>query len=283
MTLRSKEVGGVALLDGSPSSLFSSLVRNKYLLSLFIRRELTGRYRGSLLGILWPFMHPFLMLIVYTFAFGMMMKPRGHELASSPLEFGIAIFSGLMVFNFFAECLQRAPTLLQSHSNLVKKVVFPLEILPVAAAGSAFIHALVSFLIWALFYTLIRGALPPGSAFLFPIVLMSVGLFTLGVSWVLSGVAVFLKDVQQVVGPLLSILLFVSPIFYPGASFPEKARWVLHLNPIRPAVEMAHQVLMEGKAPEALDFFGYLGFSLITCWLGYAIFQRARRGFADVL
>jgi lipopolysaccharide transport system permease protein len=247
-----------------------------------VRREVIGRYRGSFLGILWSFFNPVLMLAVYTFFFSVVFKARWGGGTGSKTEFALILFSGLIVFNFFAECISRAPSLIHFNVNYVKKVVFPLELLPVVIMGSALFHLLISLLVWLGFYIIFFG-IPHASVLLFPIILLPLAVMTMGFSWFLSAVGVYLRDVSQVVVTLVPVLMFLSPIFYPLNILPESLQVVVHLSPITIAVEQARAVMFWGKSINWLLWGGYLTVSCVIASLGFAWFQKTRKGFADVV
>ena len=234
------------------------------------------------MGLAWSFFNPLLMLAVYTFVFSVVFKARWNPASDSKMEFALVLFAGLLVFNVFSECLNRSPSLILSNANYVKKVVFPLEILPLVALGSALFHMAISFAVWLLFYLVVFG-LPPPTLLLFPLVLMPLLLLTLGLSWLFASLGVYLRDIAQVVGPVTTTLMFLSPIFYSLSSLPESYRPLLSLNPVGLAIEQARNVLMFGKAPQWEVFALYLAATALVAWLGFAWFQKTRRGFADVL
>jgi len=266
----------------TPREMVASFWRNRYLIKTSIQREIVGRYRGSFMGILWSFFNPVFMLVVYTFVFSVVFKARWPTGSDSKTEFALILFSGLIVFNLFAECINRAPGLILSHANYVKRVIFPLEILPLVTLGSAFFHAMVSLLVWAIAYTVLFG-IPHITLLLLPVVLAPLLLFTLGISWGLASLGVYLRDVSQVVGVVTTALLFLSPIFYSASSLPENYQRILQLNPLTPVIEQTRGVLFFGKFPEIGLLLGCYVFSMIVACLGFAWFQKTRKGFADVL
>ncbi len=266
----------------SPAAMFGSLVRHRSLVLALVQREVVGRYRGSVMGILWSFLNPVFMLAVYTFVFSVVFKARWNAASDSKTEFALVLFAGLIVFNLFSECVNRAPSLILGNVNYVKKVVFPLEILPWVALGSALFHTLISLGVWVLAYVVFFGA-PHPSALYFPLVLLPLLLFIMGLSWLLASLGVYLRDVSQFIGIVTTVLLFLSPIFYPAAALPEQYRSLLYVNPMTPVVEMTRDVLYWGKAPDwALWSLAMLA-SAALAWLGFAWFQKTRKGFADVL
>ncbi|NLZ18009.1 MAG: ABC transporter permease [Desulfobulbaceae bacterium] len=266
-----------------PQEIIASLWRNRYLIKKSIQREVLGRYRGSVLGVLWSFFHPLFMLAVYTFVFSVVFKARWPSAASdSKVEFAMVLFSGLMVYAVFAECINRAPGLILANPSYVKKVVYPLEILPWISLGSATFHLGISFLVWILAYMVFFG-LPSASILLFPIVLIPLFLFTVGLSWWLASLGVYLRDVAQLVGILTTALMFLSPIFYAISSVPENFRFIMHLNPLTPIIEQARAVLFGKGGLDMLLLLYCYAISIVVSCLGFAWFQKTRKGFADVL
>lgn len=259
-----------------------SLVRHRGLIASLIRREVVGRYRGSMLGILWSFFNPVLMLVVYTFAFSVVFQARWPGGSGSKTEFALILFAGLMVFNLFSECVTRAPALVVSNVNYVKKVVFPLEVLPWVVLGSALFHLAISVLVWLIAYVVIVGT-PSAGMLLLPAILLPMMALVMGLGWFLASLGVFLRDVGQVVGVATTALLFLSPIFYPVSLLPEAYQPLMHLNPLTPLVEQVRDVLIWHKGIDWLLWARSLAFSLLVAWLGFAWFQKTRKGFADVL
>jgi lipopolysaccharide transport system permease protein len=266
----------------SPRETVASLWRNRSLIRALVRREVVGRYRGSVMGILWSFFNPIFMLAVYTFVFSVVFKARWSGGSESKTEFALVLFAGLIVFNLFAECFNRAPGLILSNVNYVKRVVFPLEILPWVALGSAIFHALVSLSVWLIAYLLLFGV-PHITILLLPLVILPLLLLIMGLSWGLASLGVYLRDVSQFIGIFTTVLLFLSPIFYPVSALPEQYRPLLLLNPLTPAIEQARQVLIWGNAPDLKILSMYLLCAALVAWLGFAWFQKTRKGFADVL
>jgi lipopolysaccharide transport system permease protein len=266
----------------SPREMVASLWRNRTLVKALVKRDVVGRYRGSFLGILWSFFNPVFMLAVYTFVFSIVFNARWTTTSDSKTEFALVLFTGLIVFNLFAECVNKAPGLILANVNYVKKIVFPLEILPWVALGSAMFHAAISLGVWLLAYVVIFGA-PHASALLLPLVLLPIVLLTVGATWALAALGVYLRDVSQFIGIATTVLMFLSPIFYPASALPPEFRPLLMINPLAPAVEQARDVLIWGRIPDMQVLFAYLLVSLVIAWVGFAWFQKTRKGFADVL
>ena len=262
--------------------MLSSPMRHRELIGALVRREVVGRYQGSVFGLLWSFLNPVFMLLVYTFVFSVVFKARWTGGSESKTEFAMVLFTGLIVFNLFGECVGRAPGLILANTNYVKRVVFPLEILPWVSLGSALFHAAASLAVWLAFYLVFFGVPHPTVALL-PLVLVPLLLITMGVSWFLASLGVYLRDVGQFVGMIITVLMFMSPIFYPVSALPEQFRPLLNLNPLTPAIEFAREVLVWGRMPDWLWFGAYTAVALLVAWLGFAWFQLTRRGMADVL
>ena len=266
----------------SPFALFATLKTHRSLIYNLVKREVIGRYRGSMMGILWSFFNPVLMLVDYTFVFSVVFKARWVGGTDSKTEFALVLFAGLMVYNLFAECINRSPGLVLGNVNYVKKVVFPLEILPVVAIGSAAFHLLVSLLVWLIFYLIYFG-IPQATLLLFPLVLIPFFLLTLGFSWFLASLGVFLRDVSQIVGVMTTALMFLSPIFYPITALPQEYHIFLQINPLTFVIEQARDVMIWGKGMNWMAWAIYLLLAAIMAWLGFAWFQKTRKGFANVL
>lgn len=264
------------------SALASSLWRNRALIAALAKREVVGRYRGSVMGILWSFFNPVFMLAVYTFVFSGIFKARWSVGSDSKTEFALMLFAGLIVFNLFAECVNRAPGLILANVNYVKKVVFPLEILPWVSLGSAMFHGVISLGVWLIAYFIFFGA-PHATVLLLPLIFVPLALFIMGVTWGLASLGVYLRDVSQFIGIATTALLFLSPVFYPAAALGDKYRFILYINPLTPAIEQARDVLYWGKTPDFLMLFIYWLVAASIAWLGFAWFQKTRKGFADVL
>lgn len=271
-----------------PTSLFScvkSLWIHRRLVGQMTRREVIGRYRGSILGLGWSFLSPLLMLCVYTFVFSVVFNARwgvGSEADESRAKFAIVLFVGMIVHGLFAEILNRAPTLVTSNVNYVKKVIFPLEVLPVVIACAAMFHAAVSISVWLVAYVVLIGA--PGWHVIFlPLVIFPLLLLAVGVAWFLASIGVYLRDVGQTIGIITTIMLFMAPVFFPVANLPEQFRPLIMANPLTFIIEQARAVLIWRQLPDFVGLGIYSLGALLVLWMGFAWFQRTRKGFADVL
>lgn len=267
----------------SINSLAASLWRNRRLIVQMTKREVVGRYKGSAMGLLWSFLNPVFMLVVYTFVFSVVFKARwgvGEDETKS--QFAIVLFVGMIVHGLFAEVLNRAPGLILSNVNYVKKVVFPLDILPVISMGAALFHSLISLLVLLVAFIVFNGYLHWTAIFI-PLVLLPLIILTLGLAWILASLGVFLRDVGQTIGIVMTIMLFCSPVFYPITTLPEAYRPWLMANPLTFIIEQARAVLIFGQTPDWAGLLTYLLVAVFLAWIGYAWFQKTRKGFADVL
>jgi lipopolysaccharide transport system permease protein len=262
--------------------LGKNLRTNANLIATLAKREVASRYKGSMLGLFWSFITPLFILVVYTFIFSVVFKARWNVGSNSKTEFALVLFAGLMVYNFFSECLNRAPSLILSNVNYVKKVVFPLEVLPIIAVFSALFTLLISLAVWFLAYILLFG-IPHLTALWLPILLIPLVLYILGFSWFFSSLGVYLRDVTQLIGLLTTMLMFLTPIFFPLANLPPKYQQIMKLNPLTAIIESVRDVLMWGKQPDFNAIALSLVMSILVAWLGYYWFQKTRKGFADVL
>ena len=257
------------------------------LLGPLVRRDVAGRYRGSVLGLLWSFLNPLFMLAVFTLVFGAVFQsrwdaPTDDGQAHSLVEFSIILFTGLTVFQLFAEVVNRAPSLILANANYVKKTVFPLELLPVVVVGSALFHAAISFALTLVFMALLMGGIP-ATALLLPLVLLPLVLMTLGLAWFLASFGTYLRDIGQLTGSIVTALMFLSGVFFPRSALPEWIQPWIALGPVTLPIEMARQVLVFGQQPDWLGFALYFAASVAVAMLGYGFFQKTRKGFADVV
>ncbi|QOE06514.1 ABC transporter permease [Pseudomonas asiatica] len=266
----------------SPIEMVASACRHNGLIWTMIRRDVAGRYRGSSLGMLWSLFNPILMLVIYTFVFSVVFKARWSTDGESKEQFALMLFAGLIFFNLFAECITRAPNLILGNVNYVKKVVFPLEVLPWITLGAALFHFLISLLVWLAACLLLTGKLHL-TALLLPIVMLPLLLISIGLTWLIASLGVFLRDVAQVVGVIVSVMMFMSPIFYPVNALPETYQGILQANPLTPTIEGARKIMFFGEMPDWHQLGMLSLLSLVICWLGFAWFQKTRKGFADVL
>jgi len=267
----------------SPYEIVGTLWRNRELVSQLTKREIIGRYRGSLMGLAWSFLNPLLMLTVYTVFFTVAFKARwGHAGENSHTDFAIILFVGLIVHGLFSECLSRAPGLIIQNVNYVKKVVFPLEILPWVVVFSALFQAVVSLIVLLSAQILFNQSLS-WTVIFFPLIIIPFVFVILGFAWFLSAFGVFLRDIAHVMGMLTSVMLFMSPVFYPISSLPPQLQPWLMINPLTFVIEQSRKVLIYSQPPDWYGLFLYLIIGFIIAWIGLWWFQKMRKGFSDVL
>jgi lipopolysaccharide transport system permease protein len=262
--------------------LFLSQWRNRHLIFQLTKRDVLGRYRGSMMGLGWSFFNPLIMLVVYTFVFSVVFKARWTVAGEDKVNFAIILFVGLIVHGLFAECINRAPSLILSNNNYVKKVVFPLEILPTVALGSALFHAVVSLAVLLAAQLLINQQLP-WTVVVFPVILMPLLLVTMGFAWLLSALGVYIRDIGQATSIFTTILMFLSPVFYPVSALPASYQVWVNLNPLTFIIEQGRNVLIFARTPNWGGLGVALAAGLVVCSSGFWWFQKTRKGFADVI
>lgn len=264
-------------------SLLSDCWSNRQLIIQMIKREVLGRYKGSFFGIFWSLLNPILMLIVYTFVFSVVFKAKwGGETFGGVGEFALLIFVGMIVQNFFAEVINKSPALVLNNVNYVKKVIFPIQIIPVIAAGGALFHAIVSLTVFLLAMVVFNSGIGV-NAFYAPLVFLPFIFLTIGFSWLLASLGVFLRDIGQTIGVITTILMFMSPVFYPISALPERLQFWILLNPLTFPIEQLREALIFNRTPDLFGLVGYTAVCALIMWLGYAWFQKTKKGFSDVI
>ena len=272
-----------------PSASVLALVwlvaKNRSLFVQMTRRNIEMRYRGSALGLVWSFVHPLMMLCVYTFVFSVVFQSRWGvdvSVGDSKGAFAVIMFCGMAMFNLFSESINMSCGSIIGNPNLVKKVIFPLEILPLTQVATTFILGLAWFVLLFIGTWLILGGIY-WTMLLLPLVLIPLVVFATGISYFVASLGVYVRDTQYVIGVVLQILFFATPIFYPISAVPEKFRIILEMNPLTVFIEQARNVFLYGRMPDWL-FLGLATLvSLIVLQLGYYFFVKTKRGFADVL
>ncbi|RAP38463.1 phosphate ABC transporter permease [Legionella quinlivanii] len=261
--------------------MLSSLWRYRQLVFELSKREFSSRYRGTAGEVLWVFLQPLYLLTVYTLAFAVILKAR-WSFSGGTAEYVLMLFSGLIVFNVFADCLNKSPSLISGNSNFVKKVVFPLELLSFVTVAGAFFHACIGVGVWCLGYMLLLG-FPTLNILFFPLILFCFFPLVLGVSWLLSAFGLIVRDISQLTAMLSHSLLFMTPIFYAREAAPPGLQYVLIFNPLTFIVEQLRLVLFSGQMPMFKNLLVYFACSLVFAWGAYGLFQRLRPDFADLV
>lgn len=271
------------LREANPVRLARALWVRRDLIRQLTVREVTGRYRSSALGVLWSLVTPLVSLLLYTFVFGIVFKARWPGARTDNLaEYGLLLFAGITAFSIFSECVTRAPGLITGSPNYVKKVVFPLEILPVSLVGSALFHAGISVGLLIVGTWIFLGTISP-TVWLLPLVILPVTCLSLGLGWILASLGVYLRDIGHTVGLVTQVLFFTTPIFYALESVPPSLRRFVALNPLTTTVENMRRVSVLGQWPDWPGFWLSLAVGLLVLSCGHAWFSITKRGFADVL
>lgn len=267
----------------NPVRIVAHLWKYRDLIRQLTWREVVGRYKGSFIGLGWSFLQPLIMLGVYTFVFSVIFKARwGVEASEGRAAFALALFMGLITFSVFSEVANSAPTLVLGNVNYVKKVVFPLEILPLVRLCSALINAVFSLVV--LFGgILIINHFIHRTALLLPLIWLPMMMFTLGCGYFLASLGVFVRDIGTVIGVLTTMLFFLTPIFYPISAVPEQFRIVFRINPLALFVEDARRVVLWGRPPDWSWFLFGLAFSAAALIFGFVWFMKSKKAFADVI
>lgn len=266
----------------SPTAIFGCLHTHRGLVWELVKRDFIGRYKGSIIGVAWSLFHPLLMLVTYTLVFSVAFKARWGVGEESKVAFALVLFSGMIVHGLFAECLNRAPNLIVSHPNYVKKVIFPLEVLPWVALCSALLHFLVNFTLLMAF-CIFSGISLKATLVFIPVIMLPILLITLGLTWLFASLGVYLRDIAQGMGVVTTVLLFLSPVLYPVSKLPENYQHLISLNPLTLPIEQLRGVMLFEQPIN----WGHWAISLLVgcfiVYLGFWWFQKSRRGFADVL
>ncbi|TWA82805.1 lipopolysaccharide transport system permease protein [Azospirillum brasilense] len=264
------------------AGLFTTPWHHRALLRRLVRREIESRYRGSLLGVVWALLTPILMLAVFTFVFSVVFQARWGGSTGGKGEFALILFAGLIVFNMFSEALNRSPSLVLENPSYVKKVVFPLEVLPWVMVLSSLFQVAISLGILLLFHLAVIG-LPPLSVLFLPLVWLPLLLLCLGTGFLFGALGVYLRDLRSITPVASQLLMFLSPLFYPASALPESFRGLLHLNPLTGIIENTRTVLFAGTPPDWTMLGVQILAGLLFAALSLRLFRHLRTGFADIV
>lgn len=261
--------------------IFGRAIARRELFYAFTKREVMGRYSGSFFGLLWSFLNPLLMLGVYTLAFREFLGMRWPN-TDTRADFSLMIFSGMIVHSLFVEIITRAPTIIVSNANLVKKVVFPLALLPCVSVASAFFHSLLSIVVLSIFVLTTQHTLHVTMLYL-PLLFLPYLILLSGIAWFMASLGVYFRDITQLSGVLASVFMFLSPVFYPITSLSPRFRSLMEYNPLTLIIGQFREIALFGNAPDWAALGIYTLVALMVMMVGYWWFQRTRDGFADVL
>ena len=265
-----------------PLSPYIALKRHFALIVQMAKRDVIKRYRGSFAGVFWSFFNPLLMLVIYSFVFGVIFRGRWNAQVTGHLQYAIVLFAGLNISTMFSECANKATTLIEENSNYVKRVVFPLEALSWSTIGAALFHLLIST-IALLVLSLIAFHGVPWTIVLFPVVIACFLPFVAATVWLLASLGVYFRDIKQLVSILTAAMMFVAPILYPITMIPERYRHLMYLNPLTVIAEASQNVLLWGKPPVWSHLAVYALVSSVLAWVAFVWFEQTRKGFADVI
>lgn len=265
-----------------PMTILIQAWGNRTLIARMVTREVQERYRGTVLGLAWALGAPLATLAAYLFVFMYVFDARWDGGAATKGEYALVMFASLIAFNFFAECLNRAPGLMLENPAYIKRVLFPLDVLPWVCLCSALFNAGTSALVLLVCYGVFIG-LPPLTAFLVPVVFLPFILLTLGLVWLFASLGVYIRDLRQFLGVGTTLLMFFSPVFYPAKAVGGGAGVLLWCNPLTFVLENLRSVLFWGNPPEWPLFLAFTCCSLLTAWLGFIWFAKTKQGFADVV
>ncbi len=259
-----------------------SFLKNRELIWQLSKREVSLRYSGSFLGVIWSFINPLMMLLVYSFVFGTVFGARWHGADGANSNFALLMFIGLLLHGLFAECLLKSTTIILANTNYVKKVIFPLEILPWTVLGSALFHFMAGLVVLLILQVILLGKIEV-TIFLLPLVLLPYAIGLMGISWFAAALGVYFRDLTQIGGTISSVMLFLSPIFYSAETIPERYRGYILANPLTAVIEQSRNIIVYGRFPELLPMLYICLVGVVLYALGFLFFNKTRKGFSDVL
>ncbi len=267
-----------------PPGLFGTLRRHRFLIAQLTRREVVGRYRGSHLGIFWSFINPVLLLCIYTVVFKYIFRAKftGHP-NEGTADFALMLFSALIIFNMFAECLARSPSLILINANYVTKVVFPLEVLPITVVLGSLVHLFISFVPLCLAALITRHGHLHAAVLLWPLLLAPIIFWALGLTWIISALGAFLRDLNEVMLALTQILMYASAVFYPLERVPPEIQSILRLNPLTFFSEQSRDLVVWGEPMNWPAYWWVTASGAIAMIAGYKLFMSVKQAFADVI
>lgn len=270
-------------IETNPLAPFTVGFRHRILLRRVSQQDLSARYKDSLLGPVWAVLVPLAQLVVFTFVFGTIMPSRWGSPSQGTLDLPLNLFAGILIHAVFAEVVTRSTTILGENAAYIKRVVFPVEILPLSIIISAFVNMLVSLSLLVLALAIGHGGFAPASILLTPLILLPLMIMLCGLSWFVSATTVYLPDFRHAVSPVVTLLMFLSPVLFPLSSIPQGYRFLVYMNPITVPVEQLRAVLIRAELPDFWLLGQYAAIALVVAWLGYVWFGILRRGFADVI
>ena len=249
---------------------------------MIYKRDIVSKYQGSVFGLLWTLFTPLILILIYTYVFAIIFKFRWEGVPENKVIFGLVLYLGIIQYNFIAEVLSKAPSLIIGNTNYVKKVIFPTEILSVVDVAVALSNMIIAFCVWLLAY-MIFVKIPSVTFLLLPILILPLIFFGLGLSWLFCSLTVYFRDIVQIMGFFVMALLFSTPIFYPKSAVPKKLQWIVEMNPLANSVEFSRDILIYDRYPNFLNYFYCLVISIVICLFGYYVFKKFKHGFPDAI
>jgi len=261
---------------------FTALGRHWELTRELTRRDILGRYRGANFGLMWSLIGPLMMLAIYTITFGEIMQSRWQQASGATAEFGIVLFIGIIIHGFFAECFARSPRLMLDNANYVKRVVFPLQVLPWSVVLSALFHMGMNLVVFVVLNALFFGSFSPHIVLL-PLVLAPLVMLTIAVCWLVTSLGVYVRDISQAVPVIATGLFFISSAIIPLQVVPPRYRIFFEFNPLTFFIDQARNVALWNTMPDWAGLLKYAIIGLLGMYLAFAWFRVTSKGFADVL
>ncbi|OBU42445.1 ABC transporter permease [Photobacterium damselae] len=259
------------------------LAAHKQLFVQMVKREIASRYRGSSLGMFWSILNPLLMLSVYTFVFSIVFKAKwGGGDGETESSFAVILFAGLMIHGFLAEVLLLSPNSISGNSNYVKKVIFPIEILNLVNVSAALFNLFISVVV-LIAIAIITGTKIHYTIIYAPLVLAPLVVLSIGVGWLVSSLGVYLKDINQLMGVITSVLLFISPVFFSLDNIPAEFKQMVFFNPLTIIIEQFRGAVLWGRIPDFYQLTIYTLIAITFTVISFFIFSKLKKGFSDVL
>lgn len=262
--------------------MIKTIYNNNYLLRQLIKKDIEEKYKGSILGMLWSIIVPILMLCIYTFIFSEVFQAKWDIDTTNKYQFALVLFCGLSAFNLVSEVMNRSTTLIASNVNYVKKVIFPLELFPVVITFSALFNCVISYLILIVAIYILNGMISPTLFLIIPAFIPLI-ILTIGLGLFISALSVYLKDVSNAIAVIVTMLMYLSPVFFPLSSVPDDFRGMCEVNPMTYIIENFRNVVLYGEKLNLKFFVISSLFAVVIYAIGYLTFMRTKEGFADVL
>ncbi len=255
--------------------VFKNLYNYRELLKTSVKKEIRGKYKNSFLGVLWSFLNPLLQILVYAIVFPLILK-------NNEKNYVIFLCCGLIPWTFFSTAITRAAFTMIENGNIIKKVYFPREILPISIVTSEAINFLISTII-IIAFVLVYGVGITKFILYYPIIFLVQYILILGISFIVSSITVYVRDLQHLIGVALQLLFYATPIVYNANTIPENFKWILNLNPMTYVINAYRDIFYNQVAPDVKSLLMVAGIMIAICVVGYMIFNKLQKGFAEEL